>query len=63
MKETKKGFGFGKGLLIVGAGALVVGLVTNKLKNKREQDEEFDLEDEEYEEIYDEEDTCDEEEE
>ena len=59
MNETKKGFGFGKGLLIVGAGALVVGLVTNKLKKKHELDE-LDFEDEdidfdEEEETYDEE--------
>ena len=61
MKETKERFGLGKGLLIVGAGALVVGLVTNKLKKKHEQIEELD-----YEEIYDfdeEEETYDEEEE
>lgn len=62
MKETKERFGLGKGLLIVGAGALVVGLVTNKLKKKHELIDELD-----YEEIYDfdeeEEETYDEEEE
>lgn len=60
MKETKERFGLGKGLLIVGAGALVVGLVTNKLKKKNEQIEELDLEEIE---DFDEEETYDEEEE
>ena len=45
MKERS---GLGVGLLIGGAAALAVGLVTKKLKNKREQIEELDLE-----EIYD----------
>ena len=62
MKETKERFGLGKGLLIVGAGALVVGLVTNKLKKKNEQIEELDFEDIEIED-FDEEETYDEEEE
>ena len=63
MKETKERFGLGKGLLIVGAGALVVGLVTNRLKKKNEQIEELDFEDDEDFEDFDEEETYDEEEE
>ena len=62
MKETKKGFGLGKGLLIGGAAALVVGLVTKKLMNEREQIEEFDLEDNDVEDSDTEEEACDEEE-
>ena len=60
MKETKERSGLGKGLLIGGAAALVVGLVTKKLMKKHEQIEELD-----FEEIYDfdEEETYDEEEE
>ena len=63
MKETKERSGLGKGLLIGGAAALAVGLVTKKLMKKHEQIEELDFED--IEEIYDfdEEETYDEEEE
>ena len=62
MKETKERSGLGKGLLIGGAAALVVGLVTKKLMKKHEQTDELDFEDIEIED-FDMEDTYDEEEE
>ena len=52
MSENKKGFGLGKGLVLAGIGALVIGGIANKLmKPKMIEADYTELEDEDFEEV------------